>query len=252
MAPFLLFLALFISWANELSHNSILSIGEALRLGFGAFDSRLLVFQDSANAPSSVAELAVIANMPQLLLSVFYFSYNSSFTAMLMGQEWVSYAYERKGLRVSRRPRGAQRSTYFLQLPYRYGVPLTTLSAGLHWLVSQSVFMVAFDITGGSSKIRTCGWSPLAMLVAWSLTGIMILVFLIFGGLYYRHGIPLACNSSMAISSACHPEEPCTEGAPLSELKLQWGVVAVNNDGINRCSFSSGMVLPLIEGGLYI
>jgi hypothetical protein len=51
-------------------------------------------------------------------------------------------AYHRKGLRVSENPRGAQRSTYFLQLPYRYAIPLLIVSSAMHWMVSQSLFLV--------------------------------------------------------------------------------------------------------------
>lgn len=37
--------------------------------------------------PNEVLANAVVANSPQLILSFLYFSYNSLFTAMLMGYE---------------------------------------------------------------------------------------------------------------------------------------------------------------------
>ena len=40
---------------------------------------------------------------------------------------------------------GQQRSTYYLQLPYVYSVPLTIASGTLHWLISESIFLVRID-----------------------------------------------------------------------------------------------------------
>jgi hypothetical protein len=112
------------------------------RLGYGAVDGRLMI---NGHADESVISSAVLANTPQVQLSFLYFSYNALFTAMLAGVEWVSYACKRKGLRVSRLPSGSQRSTYFFQLPYRFSLPLVILSGILHWLVSQSIILVAVD-----------------------------------------------------------------------------------------------------------
>src|ERR1700753_3703235 len=86
-----------------------------------------------------------IANSPQLILSVIYFTYNSLFTCFLLGLEWNSYASSKKGLRVSNKPTGEQRGTHFLQLPFRWGIPLIILSVVLHWLSSQSIFLVSME-----------------------------------------------------------------------------------------------------------
>ena len=43
-------------------------------------------------------------------------------------------------LRVTE-PCGLQRSTYYLQLPYLYAIPLLIVSTLLHRLVSQSIFI---------------------------------------------------------------------------------------------------------------
>lgn len=47
----------------------------------------------------------------------------------------------KKPLRVSA-PRGIQRSTYFISMPWRYGVPLISSISVLHWLISQSIFTI--------------------------------------------------------------------------------------------------------------
>lgn len=49
-------------------------------------------------------------------------------------------------------PKGQQRSTYYLQLPYRYVIPLMILLVAMHFLTSQSIFLARlqyWDWTGG-------------------------------------------------------------------------------------------------------
>ncbi|KAF2175728.1 hypothetical protein K469DRAFT_743214 [Zopfia rhizophila CBS 207.26] len=118
------------------------SLPALARLGYGAVDPRAIIDWPIRDTVSNV----LLANLAQPILSFLYFSYNGLFTCMLLGYEWSQYAHRRKGLRVSRAPSGEQRSTYFLQLPYRFALPLMVLSGVLHWLVSQSIFLVSIDL----------------------------------------------------------------------------------------------------------
>lgn len=61
-------------------------------------------------------------------------------------------ATTRKGLRVTA-PRGEQRSSYFLQLPYRWAVPLMIVSGALHWLMSQTIFPVRLETRSRDGNI---------------------------------------------------------------------------------------------------
>lgn len=61
---------------------------------------------------------------------------------MLVGDEWGRFATHRKTLRVTH-PRGIQRSTYFISLPYKYGIPLMIANTVLHILISQSLFIIS-------------------------------------------------------------------------------------------------------------
>lgn len=83
-------------------------------------------------------------NLPQLLLSLFYFNYNSLFTRLCAEKEWSSYGTDYLPLRVTE-PQGRQRSTFRLQLPYRYSVPLILASIFLHWLVSRALYVFVFE-----------------------------------------------------------------------------------------------------------
>jgi hypothetical protein len=235
----------------------------AYRLGFGAVDPRALIY--AKGLPRDMIGLAVIANAPQIILSVLYYAFNGLFTAMLMGYEWTSYAHKKKGLRVSRQPAGSQRSTYFLSLPYRFGIPLVLLSGCLHWLVSQSIFVVAYDLYNDLGEVykvttevevyvmnRTIGYSPSAMVAVAVLGGVMVAAVVGFGFISYERGMPLAGSCSLAISAACHPEQGAEAADYLmSEQKLQWGVVSTGIDGIGHCAFSSAEVGPLVKGRMY-
>ena len=130
---------------------------------------------------------------------------------MLAEHEWRGFASVCKGLRVSR-PKGEQRSTFYLQLPLRYGLPLVVASSLLHWLVSQSLFFVRiliFPSEGGTyeeaTSVTSCGYSPIAIFFV-ILTGCTMLVgMLILGWKRYPLGMPLAGSCSAIISAACHP-----------------------------------------------
>jgi hypothetical protein len=252
--------ALLIWGVREINQIAQTNTSDIFRFGFGTVDPRALI--SSGYMPTDMMALALIANLPQVLLSFLYFAYNGLYTAMLMGYEWTSYAYKKKGLRISRRPFGAQRSTYFLQLPYRFGIPLVLLSGTLHWLVSQSIFVVAFDTYDKYGQLRienrkgamtkTCGYSPIAMLTAVVLGVFMVVAVVGFGYIPHKRGMPLAGSCSLAISAACHPEQqPDTEDTVLSKRKLQWGVVSTNSDGIGHCAFSNKGVGPLVKGRMY-
>lgn len=235
--------------------------------GFG--EVRPETFLDAPGFPTTVIGIALVANSPQVILSVLYFSYNGLFTTMLLGHEWISYAHKRKGLRVSRKPKGFQRSTYFLQLPYRYSVPLNLLGVALHWMISQSIFLVAVDFYDAlgeqpghlmerfeqetSSSARRCGYSPIAMISVIAVGAVMIATIIGFGFLPYKRGMPLAGSCSMAISAACHPRKDDGSGsdAPCWEQKLRWGVYETTEDGVGHCAFSSEVVEPLHKGQFY-
>lgn len=203
---------------------------------------------------------ALIANLPQLLLSLLYLAYNGLYTAMLLADEWSRFAYQRKPLRVSE-PRKDQRSTYFLQLPFKFAIPFLILSGLLHWLLSQSIFLARVstlhwdpaDPAGNrnkSSTLTTCGHSPIAMIFLIILGAFMILAAILLGLRRHKPGIPLARSNSALISAACHilKDEPDAAFYP-----VQWGVVRApdHEGGVGHCSFSSCRVTSPKPGDSY-
>ncbi|KAH8897298.1 hypothetical protein GQ53DRAFT_837952 [Thozetella sp. PMI_491] len=155
----------------------------------------------------------LLANTPQLVLSLCYFAYNALFTRACSEMEWNSYANSYKPLRVSY-PAEGQISTYRLQLPYRYSIPLLSISVLLHWLVSNTIFVTIIDgdflrdsasiLPGLSERAYVAvGFSSRAILVVFLLALVVALLPL---GFYLRlKGNMVICgNNSFTISAACH------------------------------------------------
>lgn len=223
--------------------------------GFGAANGNNLL---SMQLPQVGGVL--IANIPQTLFSYMYLAFNALYTNMFVAHEWSTYLNERRPLRVTC-PAGQQRYTYWLNIPFRYAIPLTMASSGLHWLASQSIFMVRITMTAtegdkrvGSGHISTCGYSPVAVILTIVVSCLIAIYGLALGQRKYPAGIPLASSCSAAISAACHPP---AEDVDASLRPVQWGAVTHGErrgngeDLIGHCSFSSLPVEPPIPGRLY-
>lgn len=137
------------------------------------------------------------------------------------------------------------------------------LSGTLHWLVSQSIFLVAidyYDVHGNagqgnqwdSQDFKTLGYSPSAIISVIVLGGLMVVSIVGFGYVPYRRGMPLAGSCSLAISAACHiAGEDKIDGSVAAANKLQWGVVSMGRDGVGHCAFSTKSVEAPVEGEVY-
>jgi hypothetical protein len=239
------------------------SLVDLARLGYGTVDPRTAI----KGLNDNLAFNAIVANSPQVILSMLYFSYNALFTSFLLSHEWSTYAHKKKGLRVSRDPVGEQRTEYFLQLPYRFSVPLMVLSGTLHWLVSQAIFLVAIDFYDPFGKptlewsssnarvvlnMKTCGYSPIAIITVIIVGSLMVMAIVAFGFIPYKQGMTLAGSCSLALSAACHLDKRMEiDGAAAAVGKVQWGVVGEGEDGVGHCAFSTREVGKPVVGGVY-
>lgn len=201
----------------------------------------------------SLLENVLITNSPQLIVSLIYLLYNSVLTSMLMSAEYALYATRRRPLRVSR-PSGMQRSTLWLQLPYKYILPILVAMALLHWLIFKSLFLmpVAIYKPDGTwlNSIHSIGYSPLAMLLAIILGGILVLGLIVLSMRKLDRGMPMASSCSLAISAAC--ANNVEVGA--SKKPLQYGVLKRRPDAEGRqyVGFSAEEVTPLQPGVEYL
>ena len=238
------------------------SISHLWSLGFGNFSSETLIWINGSHDLSGadgVMLMVLVANSPQLILSFLYFSYNGIFTCMLLAKEWRTYGSKKNFLRITT-PTGRQRSTYRLQLPYRYGIPLLIGSGTLHWFVSQSIFLARVTYLGGddtvdyiNNNISTCGYSPIAIIFVIIIGFIIVLVGIANGFRKVREGMPFAGSCSAAISAACHPPKADIKA---SSKRLMWGVVTETDPNdpdncVGHCSFTSFEVETPIVGRWY-
>lgn len=164
---------------------------------------------------AAIVSAVLVANTPQLCLSILYFSINSILTSMSLASEWAHYGYDRatrdgsKSLRTSV-PTGQQRSTFFLQLPYRFSIPLLTVSALVHWLISQSIFLAVitvYDEVGDlvqEFEYVNCGFSPFAMILVIVIGALMPVALVWLGYVPLDRGMRIVGSCSAAISAACH------------------------------------------------
>ncbi|KAH9230485.1 hypothetical protein K456DRAFT_55561 [Colletotrichum gloeosporioides 23] len=220
------------------------SIPELWDLGFGALTPyTYLVLNLPQRDPVGLITNVLLANLPQLVLSIVYIMYNTMLSTFLVQREF-SRMYNpefRKPLRVSE-PVGIQSSSYFVSLPLRYGIPLYASSGVIHWLISQSLFLArirAISADGSddeANSFSTCGYSPIAVFIA-MLAGLVIIVFIVaIGFRRYDGTMRMVSTNSLAISAACHVLEEDRASGYL--LPVQWGAIQMTG-GEGKCAFTT-------------
>lgn len=231
-----------------------------LDFGFGTITRYNVIdgwFIDNIADPATrILAAILIANLPQTILSFLYLNLNGLVTGMFTALEWSNFATERKPLRVST-PQGQQRSTYFLQLPYKVAVPFMTISGILHWLVSRTIFLAVVAEYGQIDGdfvdpfvLTSCGFSPIAMIAVIVMGVLIVGGCFVIGRFKYDPSMPLAGSCSVAISAACHRPDWDVDAR---FWPVQWGVIPDSDEatGIGHCSFTSGPVEPVQEGREY-
>ncbi|KAL9109202.1 MAG: hypothetical protein Q9227_006127 [Pyrenula ochraceoflavens] len=247
---------------------------EGLLDAFGTKNTDNQLGRDGQSTKGTIIN-ALISNSFQLALSATYFVYNSLYTAQCGATEWSKFASpELRTLRLTY-PRGQQRSTYYLQLPWRFAIPLTSALALMHFLISQSIFLVRLQYRDGQGNlmrdrgILDIGCSASATLTTVCVGAAMILTQLINATRKLENHMPIHGNRSAVISAMCclatkgHPSDEADSGISLKPL--MWGVTqqprnvqdpfASNtgysidqNNASGHCSFTDQTV-PLPELG---
>lgn len=241
---------------------------------FGAISSQNIV--NAQDSGSNFITNSFIANLPQVIFSFLYVAYNSLLTSMCLAAEWSRFATGRKGLRVSHGPMLAQRSNYFLSIPYRFAVPLIAVSTILHWLVSQSLFVIAVEAYDSkmqrdpSQDVYACGYSSVAIISALGVAVVMFSCLIVISLRRLESAMPVTGSCSIAIAAACHPGyDPNLnldmetvkdangiislsprEEEEMAVMTVQWGSTLVSGP-VGHCSFTSGDVYPPEEGKEY-
>jgi hypothetical protein len=224
---------------------------QLVTLGFGSLNPNAII---EFPKPLGLAKCVMLANTSQLILSFLYLMYNGLYTCMHLAHEYGGYATDRKSLRVTT-PRGTQRSTYWLQLPYTYDVPLILASAVLHWFISQSIFLARVSVwkDGMETSLKSysaVGFSPAPIFCTILLGTCMLLVAVGMGFRKLPSSVTIAGSCSMALAAAAHRPESDVDAAV---LPVKWGVVCApeNAEGVGHCCFTSEQVTEPQEEKLY-
>ncbi|KAI1126490.1 hypothetical protein F5Y10DRAFT_293741 [Nemania abortiva] len=155
----------------------------------------------------------LVANAPQILLSLSYVAFNNLFTYFCVAIEWEAFSSKYLPLRVTD-PKDEQISTYRLQLPYRYSLSLMTLSVSLHWLVSNTIYVIVSE--GGFWKttvpdpgfptgaVVALGYSPISLVVFTVVAIITVTIPLILGLKRLSSNMIHVGTNSRLISLVCH------------------------------------------------
>ncbi|KAF7502331.1 hypothetical protein GJ744_006019 [Endocarpon pusillum] len=214
--------------------------------GFGATNAKEIISwnQPTAGALGLIVNI-VIANIWQVLVSFCYLAQSALLSCLLIADEWSGFSNERKPLRVSH-PRGIQRSTYFVNMPMRYSIPIMILFAIEHWLLSQSTFVIRvinIDIVNSSPReiegYTTSGFSLVPAIFALVLPSVFLIAQIVNAFMRKYHAksnMPLVSTCSAAISANCHRPEGDIDA---HLLPVQWGVIQEDDDGCQLCSLTT-------------
>ena len=225
--------------------------------GLGAVSDHELVGRGFTGTAEAFLRTVLLANAPQLLFSFVYYLYNGLLTCMAVAEEQSHHGAARKSLRVSA-PTGDQRSTWFLSLPFRYGVPLIICSGLLHWFISQALFFVPVHLYNDdgtvdpSNRFSRTGFSPNGIILAFTLASTLVAALAVIGFVNRSPGgeraVPLMSTCSAAITAACHAPE---DDRDAHLLPVRWGVVS-SEEGLRHCSFTTARdIEPPPEGVLF-
>ncbi|KAI1208973.1 uncharacterized protein F4807DRAFT_467948 [Annulohypoxylon truncatum] len=240
-----------VSFTSLHRRNFSTSIPALYDLGFGQLTPyTYLVIGLPREDPKGLVLNVLLANLPQLIISILYTFYNAMLSTFLVQLEFSRmYLDKRKPLRVSE-PVGIQRSSFFISLPLRYGIPLYAIFALLHWLISQSLFLARITAIcadgdpevcpGGqvdlANSFSTCGYSPFAIFITLLVAAVIVLAIVVLGFRTYDGTMSMVSTNSMAISAACHVLKEDQEDGYL--LPVQWGVVEIRGR-VGKCAFTT-------------
>ncbi|KAF2735373.1 hypothetical protein EJ04DRAFT_435103, partial [Polyplosphaeria fusca] len=207
----------------------------------------------------------MLANFPQLALSLAFFVWNSHLSVMIAGRDYDGYAAAsegggegetgecgpRFGLRVTDPKDGTeQRADYLLTIPFKYWAPVNIVWTTMHWFASQAIFFARVDILSHwllvtEFSISQVGYSVLGMIGFFSVSLLALIIGVVISCQNLDNKMPLAATCSGALSAACHPQDPSLKH---QDKKVHWGVEVTaggemmtggNANGLRRCTFTS-------------
>ena len=221
-------------------------IGDSRPVGGTTFDGK-----EPVGFPLQIA----LANSPQLWFSIGYLLWNNQITRIWGEHEWRSFENRRKLPRVSY---GAYlpgtRNTRWLQLPYSISIFLMAVSTLMHWIVSQTLFVVEVEnksglpTVGGApapfSLVYIICYSPTAIFVTACIAGFLILGITVYYVFPFRSYMPFMAGSARVVFASCTalPKDLPEDGIMWGDVSDEWGRLA--GFGANARAIKNGEIYP--------
>jgi hypothetical protein len=231
--------------------------------GFGKPSLAFIIGQSTGEGTSfGGKELAgfplqiALANAPQVLFSISYLFWNNLVNRIWGEHEWRSFENRRKLPRVSYGATApGTRDTRWLQLPYGLVMLLIGTSTLMHWVVSQTLFVVEVENQSGLPMINNApappsltyvvSYSPTAIFVSTCLSSLLIFCVTVYYFFPFRSHMPVMAGSARVVFASCTalPKDLPVDGVMWGDVSDEWGRLA--GFGEHARSIKDGEIYPM-------
>jgi hypothetical protein len=178
-----------------------------------------------------------------LWLSFGYLLWNNQVTRIWIEREWRAYYQKRHIPRVSYdTDEVGFRPTRWLQLPYWLTGSLMVISTLMHWLVSQTLFVVEI-LAQGNNHFYYLNFSPLAIILIGVVATVLVVAITVYYYIPVRTWMPFMAGSARVVFGSC-----TRLSAKLPVHGLAWGDVSTPTE---RLAGFGETVRPLVMGVTY-
>jgi hypothetical protein len=227
------------------------SVSELInRFGLGTLDPATSLVSGLSGIPYQVGlpfpMQTVIANLPQLWLTVGYLTWNNQIGRIWMEREWRSFYRNPRLPRVSYDTKATGvRSARWLQLPYWLTGVLMLVSTLMHWLVSQTLFVVEVYFENPTvMSVFHLHYSPLAIISVGLIGLTLVLGITIYYFLPVRSWMPLMAGSARVVFDSCTR----LPRSALPRTGIEWGDISTRYE---RMAGFAENVARMVEGVYY-
>ena len=220
------------------------------RFGLGTEDPATSLVSGTTGQPFQIGPpfpaQVIMANLPQVWLTIGYLTWNNMIGRIWLEKEWRSYYRKRQLPRVSYNSRQpGVRSARWLQLPYWLTGLLMSGSITLHWLVSQTLFVVEIYFANPNvSSVFHLHYSPLAIISVGTMSLVLVLGITVYYFVPVKCWMPVMAGSTKIVFDSC-VKLPSNS---LPRTGIAWGDISMGND---RCAGFGSVVGQMVKGVKY-
>ena len=228
-----------------------ISLSDRLRrFGLGTEDPATTIVSGTTGKPFQqglpFAGQIITANLPQVWSTIGYLTWNNQITRIWLEREWRSFYRAHQLPRVSFNvdEEGLRRARW-LQLPYWVTGFLMSISILLHWLVSQTLFVVEISFTNAAvASVFHLHYSPFAIISAGSIATVLVFGITVYYFIPLRTCMPLMAGSTRLVFDSC----VSLSGTRFPRGGIGWGDISKGND---RMAGFGPITVRMVQGVQY-